>query len=510
LLVTVIAIFVVEGLYFSRTLVFSDDEQGYLAVGLLAARRTVSLYQDELLGLRMPLPFYVLGASQLLWGQHLWAARLLSLGFAIGVLWLTIRTGTQLGGALSGVLAGAFLATQGAIVAYFSTAGYHAFTAFALMGTLQFYVGRDFPRRNLLAAAATGVLFLTRTHVLPLVPFFLGVALIQSRSVRERLLVGALGALAPVSFFLWDDRHWKLLAYVPLLDRLVAPFGYKSVFYFYEYFQPTVWDQLWSIALFARRYESWVLAGGALVLAFLWSHARGYEPRVAPTPDVRFVAVLLAYSLGWLAIIFGPYYLKVAIAYFPTFAPLAAVLLGWAFSRVLTSVQWDAVAKGMTVVGLIVGLVVSVVFPRNPLLPVPAGRLFADDAVARLERISARFRELLPPGSRAFLVGDSMPLYLADRLPYLRQVFFPTTLAGKNEDPWLVMRNGVWGRQQIEEWLGKEAEYAVIAPKWLEALRPTRERNIRRIEELLASHFERVAVLDDYPWEQYEVYRRRL
>jgi len=33
-----------------------------------------------------------------------------------------------------------------------------------------------------------------------------------------------------VLFFAWSTDHWKILAYVPFLDRAVAPLGYRSGF----------------------------------------------------------------------------------------------------------------------------------------------------------------------------------------------------------------------------------------------------------------------------------------
>jgi len=126
----------------------------------------------------------------------------------------------------------------------------------------------------------------------------------------------------------------------------------------------------------------------------------------------------------------------------------------------------------------------------------------------RLDSLTRRLERTIPAGSRVFLLGDSMPLYLADRLPYVRQILHPATLAAHDEDSWLVARNGVWGRDQIEEWLTRDATYAVIGPRWIEAFRPNRTRNIERIEELLVAHFSRIAILDDYFEIPYHVYRR--
>ena len=509
LLILVVVVFLAQALYFSRTLVFSDDEEGYLTFGYLAARGTVSLFGDDVLGARTPLPFYILGWPQRVLGRDLWTARLVSVVFAAGALWLTIRTATILGGGNAGLLAGLLLATQGATVGYFVTAGYHAISAFLVLAILQLFIAPPFRGQYLLAAASTGLLFLTRTHVSPLIPLLLAVCVLRSPDLRARLLVLLLGAATPLIFFLSDPTHVKLLAYAGPLQRVAARWGYRSLFYFYDFPSPPFRDQVRSLLLFPRRYESLALAAGGLFLAALWRRRVWNRVRVWPTrSEVRFVLLVFVWGVGCLFLIVAPFNLKVAIAYFPAYAPLAAVLLGVGFAHILSSPQTPTTARLVAVATLCVALVISVVHPRQPLLPTPPGRPFRNDPIQQLDRLARGLEGAIPPGGRVFLVGDSMPLYLADRLPYVRQIMYPTTLAGRNEDPELVARNGVWGRDQIEEWLGRDATYAVIAPRWLEALRHNRARNIARIEELLAVHFTRTAVLDDYLGIPYQVYRR--
>ncbi len=509
LLVLVVMVFLVQAVYFSRTLVFSDDEEGYVVFGYLAARGTVSLFQDDMIGARTPLPYYLLGWPQRVMGRDLWTARLVSVLFAVGALWLTIRTARILGGDTAGLLAGLLLATQGAIVGYFATAGYHAISAFVVLATLQLFIAPPFPGQYLLAAAATGLLFLTRTHISPLVPLLLAVCVLRSPDRRTRLLVLLLGAATPLVFFLSDPTHMKLLAYAGPLERVAARWGYRSLFHFYEFPSLPFGDQLRSLLLFPRRYESLALAAGGLLLAALLSHRAPGRLRVWPTrPAIRLLLLLLVYGVGCLFLIVAPFNLKMAIAYFPAYAPLGAVLLGIGFAHVFSSPHTPTAARLVAMVALCGALTISVIYPRQPLLPTPPGRLFRDDAIRQLDSLAGDLGRVIPPGSRVFLVGDSMPLYLADRLPYVRQIMYPTTLAGRNEDPELMARSGVWGRDQIEEWLGRDATYAVIAPRWLEALRTNRARNIARIEELLATHFSRIAILDNYLGIPYHIYHR--
>ena len=509
LLVLLVGIFLAQAIFFSRTLLFSDDEEGYVVLGYLAARGSISLFQDEMLGARTPLPFYILGWPQRMLGRSLWSARLLCIVFALGALWLTIRTARILGGRTAGLLAGFLLATQGAIVGYFATAGYHAISAFVVMAVLQLFIGPAFAGRYLIAAASTGLIFLTRTHISPLIPLLLGVCIIRSSSWRARLLVVALGAATPLIFLLWDPTHLKLLAYAGPFEHLAARWGYRSIFYFYDYPRPALGDQLKALPLFARRYESLALAAGGLLVAAVWS---GYKGRALRAwrfrPEIWLLVVTFVYGVACLFLIVGAQNLKLGIAYFPAYAPLAAVLLGIGFARLLSGSETPRPARLVSMITLCIALVISVASPRQPLLPPSPGRPFQDDAILRLDSLASGLERTIPAGSRVFLFGDSMPLYLADRLPYVRQILHPATLAAHDEDSWLVARNGVWGRDQIEEWLTRDATYAVIGQRWVEAFRPNRTRNIDRIEKLLTTHFSRIATLNDYFGIPYHVYRR--
>ena len=509
LVVLLVGIFLAQAIVFSRTLLFSDDEEGYVILGYLAARGTVSLFQDEMLGARTPLPFYVLGWPQRLLGRSLWSARLQCIVFALGALWLTIRTARILGGRTAGLLAGFLLATQGAIVGYLTTAGYHAISAFVVMAVIQLLIGPSLPGRYLIAAASTGLIFLTRTHISPLIPLVLGICVVRSPSWRDRFLVMAIGAATPTIFLLWDPTHLKLLAYAGPLEHLAAHWGYRSIFHFYDYPRPPLADQLKALLLFARRYESFAAAAGGLLVAAIWSRYREQARRAwGLRPEIRLLIAILVYGVACSFLAVAAQNLKLGIAYFPAYAPLAAVLLGIGFGHLLSGRQISAPARLVGVAALCVALIISVVTPRQPLLPPHPGRPFRDDAITRLDGLARALERTIPAGSRIFLLGDSMPLYLADRLPYLRQILHPATLAAHDDDPWLVARNGVWGRDQIEEWLARDATYAVIAPRWVEAFRPNRTRNIERIEELLAANFSRIAILDDYFGIPYHVYRR--
>ena len=217
-----------------------------------------SVFQDELPGHRMPLPFYVIGATQALVGPTLWGARLLSIAIGLTTLALLVWIVRRIEGQRAAVLAALLFATQGVLVGYFATAVYISMTASILLAGVWLMIQRDVPWHATLAMAVTSLLFFTRTNLFPAIPFFLVWALAVARRPVERLLIVAVAVLPPAVFLLSDPLHLKLLAHVPLIGRVVEPLGYKSVFELQELSPPGLRHQLAGIALVARRYESWV------------------------------------------------------------------------------------------------------------------------------------------------------------------------------------------------------------------------------------------------------------
>lgn len=504
-----VIIYLALGFFLTRTLISSDDEESYLALGYLAVTGEISLYQDEMTGQRMPLPFYVLGGSQLVFGRNLWGARLLSLALGLGALGFTMAVGRRLHGNLAGLLAGFFLATQGAIVGYYATAAYHAMTALILTGAVWVLLKEGLPGRYALGMAVASILFFTRTNLFPALPFFFVWALFGARTLLERSSVVLAMVAPPAIFFLWDATHLKLLAHVPVLDRLVESMGYRSILYFQAVPQSGLGDQVWSLIIFARRYESWALAAFGLMLAAGITLVRGRR-LATPTPGRATAAVagLCAWILVWHLIIFRHNF-KWVIAYFPDFAPLAAVLLGVSFGALLTRLDLPGLARGALLSGLVAGLTVSLVWIRHPLMPTPIPRPFHGDSIQLLDRAAAQIKALVPDDARLFLFGQSMPVYLAGLRPYIQQIMAPRTLAVNDKDEWLVSRSGVWGRAEVERWLGQEAGYVLISPHVLRAFEPDRPESVGRIRELLRERFAFVGRVSEAPWFVYDVYHRR-
>ena len=150
------ALFAVQGLHYASILVPVPDGVQYLMIGAKAVRGELGVFDDRLPGNRMPLPFYVLGLTQL-GGPDLLAARRLNVAFGTLTVLLVALVARQAAGLRAGVLAALFLATHGVVVAYFSYESYPAFAAFsfALCLTIVVMYGHMWPWR-LLGALLVG------------------------------------------------------------------------------------------------------------------------------------------------------------------------------------------------------------------------------------------------------------------------------------------------------------------------------------------------------------------
>ncbi len=499
-----------QGLFYSRTLISTEDEESYLALGDLALRGRISLFQDELTGQRLPIPFYVLGLSQVVAGPSLWAGRLLSVALGAVVLALTVAVARRFHGPTAGLLAGFLLATQGAIVAYYAIAAYHALSALVLMTGVWVLLRPKWSWRGPLGMAAASVLTLSRTTMVPAVPFLFGWAWLTSRTWLTRLSVAALAVGPPLAFLLWDPTHLKILAHIPLMGGLVEPLGYRSILYFQVVEPADLPSQLWSLVRFARRYESWVVAAAGIGVAAILLRRRRGRWTARPVPEgLVAIAGLGAWLLLCHLVMFRLNF-KWAIAYFPDFAPPAAVVLGVLAARLWERPDLPRAGRVVLVGSLALALVMSVVLIRIPMMPTPTPIPFRDDPVQQINRAAARLAPMIPPGERIFFFGPAMAVYLAGRLPYLQQLMAPGTFAVNDGDARTVSRSGVWGRAEIERWLGREVRHAVVNPRHLDAYAAAgRAEGVARIRALLAERFEPIGRIEDAPWSVLEVYRRR-
>jgi hypothetical protein len=500
------ALFLLQGVRMAWQMLTWPDESAYLHLGYLAATHQITLFQDEMLGSRMPLPFYALGLSQVLWGRDLLTARLFSLAFGLVALVLVAIIARRLAGNLAGVLGAFFLASNGVLVGYFATATYHALAAAILMFGLAFIVGVQKRWENVVGVAVLSVLFLVRTNLWTVPPAVVVGLALQARSVPYAFTLMATALIIPVTFFAWDIHHLKVLAYVPVIGGLVRPLGFQSTLDLTA-FDAQIRGNWWTaLVRTIRMYEAWIAAAAVLCYAHVGGGRSGAsEPADRHHGAAVGLFVLFVYVTLSQVVVFADR-LPQFPAYFPSWAPLAAVLLGVGFGRLLEDPHQAAWRRYLLQGVVMVVLVYPAIFVRHSLLPVPPVH---PSAMTQLRLAARHFEHLIPPGSHVFLWGNSLPLYLAGRDPYLQQIYSDELLAAV-EDTAAIRRNGLWGMRDIERWLSTDAEYVVLDPRLLETGLATRGQQIRLMRSLLEKHFERIGRVDDYQWLPYDVYRRRM
>ena len=499
------ALFLLQGVRMAWQMPTWPDESAYLHLGYLAATHQINLFQDEMLGARMPVPFYVIGMSQVLWGRDLLTARLFSLAFGLVALVLVAIIARRIAGNLAGILGALFLAGNGVLVGYFATATYHALAAVILMLGLALIVGVQKRSVNVAGVAILSVLFLVRTNLWTIPPAVVAAVALQVRSVPYAITLIGTALIIPVTFFAWDIHHLKVLAYVPVIGGLVRPLGFQSTL------DLTAFDAQirgnWRMATVrtVRMYEAWVVAAAVLCFAHVATgRSRTSEPGHRDPGAILALLAFFIYVAVSQVIVFAnrlPQY----PAYFPSWAPLAAALLGAGFAGLLGDPHQAPWRRHVVQGTLVLVLVYPAIFVRHPLLPVPPAH---PSATAQLRLAARHFERLIPPGSRVFLWGNSLPLYLAGRDPYLQQIYSDELLAAV-EDTAAIQRNGLWGMRDIERWLSTDAGYVVLDPRLLETGLATRGQQIRLMRSLLEKHFELIGRVDDYQWFPYDVYARK-
>lgn len=498
--------FVIYGAWIAQRLVTWTDESAYVHLGYLAASGRISLFQDEMTGSRMPLPFWINGWSQVAFGRSLFAARLVSLGIGVAVVCLTAAIGRRLAGDFGGLLAAAFLVSQGVIVGYFATGTYHTVAATILLAGFALMVMGGRPWHRVAGVMVLSLLFLTRTNLWPIVPAGVVGLWLVVHGWRERVWITLGAAVVPALFFLSDVRHLKVLAYVPVLRRLVRPLGYPLGWSLIEIPKLSVSERLMAVVRFGRTYEYWALA--ALVLACLLVLAwwRGW-PVHAFVGDgrTRLVAAGIVYIALFQFLILWDFP-KAFVAWFPSYAPLVAVLLGAGFALVIRDGGWRRGGRIAIWVALVLMLAAPAVIIRHPLLPI--GPDAATRPMRDLAEAAAHMRELVPPDARVFLLGDSLIPYLAGSTPYLQQIHSTNTLAVVQERSG-IEKGGLWGDVEMDRWLSKDADYVVLELQEGVYLATRRPGQSARFRALLAEHFERIGRVDEYRWFVYDIYARR-
>jgi hypothetical protein len=500
---------------FSGYVVLNHDyEAEYLALGDLVVRGQLSLYQDEMTGQWMPLPFYVFGISQLLFGPSLLAGRIEAILIGLAVVILTFRLAARWGGPLAGVAAAALLSTHGLVIGYFSTVDFSGLVALIHLLGLYILFRTQSPRRDLWAMLVFSTLSLAKPHYWPTVPFALAYLVWRPVSWSRRAALGLVAIAIPVLFLVSDPAHIKIFAYMPVLRDWVAPLGYHSWHTLIE--DPEqVWvsdyaETPWSPSLLGRgaaltaalaflfkRYALWMVA----LVAFT---ALARAGRARPAGFVL-TACLFAYLVVCQFVIVGPY-TKQAFAYVGAVAPLLAAVIGLLFARAAEQPSRQVLAVSV----LAIVMIASPWVHRAHTMPRTVS--MADATIPRMRALSNRLAALLPTGeTRVFFIGDPLPVYLAGRRTYLRQFHQHNMVFTSVREPSRYQRSGLWGLAELEEWLGHDARYAVLQSKVLAFYRsrtPYRE-HMSRLDALLERNFTLVETVPALAGDSFLVYRRR-
>jgi hypothetical protein len=483
-LVALAVAFTFLGVFLAAYLVSWDAEWSYVTLGGDAVSGRIGLFQDELVGERLPLPYYLIGLVEVAAGPTLLGARLASLAAGVSALVLTFVAARALAGPAAGLLAAAFLATHTVVAGYFAAASYFGLCAALVAGGVAAVAAIPRPWGSLLAMACFTALAFSRANLAVLAPAVLIALVFTARSRVERLAIVAVCGLPPLLFFLWSWDHLKILAYAPGLDRLVAPLGYRSgysmggqdVFAARGVGESALW--------FAKRHASWlaasVLLAGAGLVAHLWGATARWPPGMLA------IAALAVYALAWQVVIFR-IYLKSVAASVVAFAPLWAIVLGCAAATLLRTGALPRPWRLLLAFGLAALLLMSPTFSRHAAMPRP---LPEQTFVGALSEAAVGVRSVVPPGARTFVFGNPLPAFLAGAELYLRQTSHQTTLV-TSSDRFAIRRSGLWGRDDLERWLGHEAHYAIVEPAVMAHLRTVAAYAplMARMESLLAEHF---------------------
>ncbi|HUG36910.1 MAG TPA: hypothetical protein VML54_08180 [Candidatus Limnocylindrales bacterium] len=513
-LVLIAAVFLAQSLYLAHLVVPSQDESAGLFAGYLAASGRVGLFDDAMPGHRAPAPAYIFGMTQVLSGRSLLAARYLGTAFGVALVLLAGLLARRLAGNLAGLIAAALLTAQGALVGYYSLGDYHSLAPLVLLTGLLVFLGEGGEPRRVAGLAILGSLFFVRTHLWPLIPLALAYGLWHARSRRERVLMIAVVVGPPLVFFLSDLARLKLLVLVPLLGLPVRALGYLPFHELDGRVPLSPGDQLQQLLRLARRYEFLIL-GTVFAAGWAgWRASRSREPAFwRGDRRVALVAALFLYLFAWLFVVCRINFKWVGM-YFASLAPLLSVVLGHVWSAMLRDPGLRRRGRIALAAALAVLLALPVYYNRNPLIP--TGALRAADPVRAVRVAGEHLARLVPPDARVFLFGQVDVFYFSG-LPatHIQQITNYDTLAVNDADNRATLRSGYYGMTQVERWLGKEDDYAVVSPQGLtifaEAFHHHPEVNrpkVARIRELLERHFVKIGTVDEYPYYAYDVYRR--
>lgn len=514
LLAVIVLAFLAFGGLFVQYLASLDTEWGHVVIGYLLWHGQVQPFQDEMIGSRLPFPYYVIGLSQLVAGRDLLVARLFSLLMGAGTVICTFFLGRSLGGRVCAFVSVLLLVTHSVLVGFYSAASHYALSSLLITaGLLSIATGPAAWARVLGMACFVAIAF-TRAQLVVMVPLVLVYVLVCARTRIERAILLAVTIAPPLVFFAWNLDHLKVLAYVPLAKRFVARLGYRSLFEMGAESLLPQDDGLRGVVWFLKRHFFWVsttaLVAGGLVLV---RRSALRANRLAIPPLVLFIAALAIVTFGWHVVGFSSFYVKQLYfkpiaAYATAFAPLWAVTLGYGFSVLLSAHHAPRVVRLATAVWLLVVFALSPTLSRHAAMPLTLPPI---TTIRLLESGARQIQSVVPAGQRVFLFGSPIRAYLAGVTPYVQQIVHDSTLV-PSSDEYAVARSGLWGRKEIEAWLGRDAQYAIIEPALLRSYEEVASYAplVQRIESLLATHFRLAADVKATPWSpSFLIYARK-
>ena len=506
----------------------SDYETEYLGLGSLALRGEVGLYDDDLTGQWVPLPFYFYGVSQLLFGPNLLLGRLMSVAVGAAVLVLMFVMATRWAGPLAGVVACALFSTHGLVLGYFSTVHFSGIVALLHLAGIYVLFCTDWRRRDLVAMAVWSILFLAKPNYWVTIPFVWVFLVWQAGSLRRRLVLTAMVLAIPAIFFASDRTHLKLLAYVPILQDWVSSMGYypwhtqiEDMNDLGSDYTTVSWgtslrDQIvgvpGAVGLYLKRYAVWLLTLAGLLFLSAWQKRRApaQAARLPEPAGLRFCFALYCFLLAAQFVVLGPMRRNV-FAYMGAVAPLLAIGIGCVFARVWEHPPTSRLARRGAVAAMIMALAVSPWLHRHHNLPRVIS--LSSAPIPALQRTADRLSALIPAGeARIFSLADPLPIYLAGRRVYLRQAQQHKFVFTSIRNPTRARRIGIWGPTDMERWLGSDAQYAVIQSTTVDFYRARAKYGaiVAEVDALLAKNF---VLLETFAVEgdgTLSVYRRRL
>lgn len=443
-------------------------------------------------GHRTPLPYYLIGLSQVLWGPSLLAGRLASLGAGFLGLVLLWRGATVALSAEVGLLTLALVAASPYLMAHFAVAGFHGL-AFFWVGLSVWCWAKGYRAAVILCAWG---LFLTRPQFGLAIPAAWLWVVAQSDTPKSRWAAN-LALLTPGLAFWLAFWPVKMLAYIPLARAIVEPLYVPAIVGNEPDWAARIGR---ASVLVLRSYKAWIALG--LTGWALWPVGGASLPRPAKTILRAFLILvasqLVVINFSW----------KAAVGYFPAFAPLLAIPLA---AQCVQLLNMKSARRAVGAVCLAAALLLGGLFSPPSALPLSVD--WRHLATPETERSARELTRLIPPDTDVFLYGSAILPYLAGLRPPIQPSNHLETLASARDYTMHQMeKSGLWGLPHIQRWLEDcPLPYALVWREGLEARVPTYgiTDEAVMIRALLRDHYQRIGTVTQPPAHRLEVWKHR-